>query len=115
LFDQVYLEFLSQGLFQFISSTIGAITPLALQTIIAAVSTNSTNKPIYINCNDRKEFVETLGSAWRTLRKNYIEGATENLCWEAYKDAKDMHPSISFVNISDSFLMRCNVGLAYIK
>lgn len=75
----------------------------------------SNNKPIYVNCSDRKDFVETLGAAWRTLRKNSIGGTTEDLCWEAYKDAKDMHPSISFDNISDSFLMRCNMGLAYVK
>ena len=68
-----------------------------------------------MNCSDRKDFVETLGAAWRTLRKNSIGGTTEDLCWEAYKDAKDMHPSISFDNISDSFLMRCNMGLAYVK
>ena len=75
----------------------------------------SNNKPIYVNCSDRKEFVETLGAAWRTLRKNSIGGTTEDLCWEAYRDAKDMHPSISFDNISESFLMRCNMGLAYVK
>ncbi len=75
----------------------------------------SNHKAVYVNCNDRKEFVETLGSAWRTLRKNYIGGTTEDLCWEAYNDAKDIHPSISFDNISDSFLMRCNMGLAYVK
>jgi hypothetical protein len=75
----------------------------------------SNNKAVYVNCSDRKEFVETLGVAWRTLRKNSIGGTTEDLCWEAYKDAKDMHPSISFDNISDSFLMRCNMGLAYVK
>jgi hypothetical protein len=67
------------------------------------------------NTNDRKEFVEALSHAWQTLRKNYIGGTAENLCWEAYNDAKDIHPTISFSNISDSFLMRCNMGLAYIK
>lgn len=75
----------------------------------------SNNKVVYVNCSDRKEFVETLGAAWRTLRKNSIGGTTEDLCWEAFKDAKDMHPSISFDNISESFLMRCNIGLAYVK
>ena len=75
----------------------------------------SNNKSIYVNCSDRKEFVENLGAAWRTLRKNSIGGTTEDLCWEAYKDARDMHPSISFDNISDSFLIRCNMGLAYVK
>lgn len=76
---------------------------------------HTNNKVIYVNCSNRKEFIENLGAAWQTLRKNYIGGTTEDLCWEAYRDAKDMHPSISFDNISDSFLMRCNMGLAYIK
>ena len=75
----------------------------------------SNNKPIYVNCSDRKEFVDALGLAWRTIRQNSIGGTTENLCWEAYQQAKDMHPSISFDNISDSFLVRCNMGLAYVK
>ena len=75
----------------------------------------SSNRAVYVNCGDRKEFIEALGAAWRTLRKNYIGGTTEDLCWEAYNDAKNMHPSISFYNISDSFLMRCNMGLAYVK
>ena len=70
---------------------------------------------MFVKCNNRKEFVETLRAAWMTLRKNSIGGTTEDLCWEAYKDARDMHPSISFENISDSFLMRCNMGLAYVN
>ena len=41
---------------------------------------------------------------------NFVCGYEENLL-----DFKDMHPSISFDNISDSFLMRCNMGLAYVK
>ncbi len=75
----------------------------------------TNNKPVYVSCSYRREFVEALGAAWMTLRKNSIGGATEDLCWEAYKDAKALHPSISFENISDSFLTRCNMGLAYVK
>jgi hypothetical protein len=86
-----------------------------LELVCKGRQPQSNHKAVYVNCSDRKEFVETLGSAWRTLRKNYIGGTTEDLCWEAYNDAKDIHPSISFNNISDSFLMRCNMGLAYVK
>ena len=77
--------------------------------------TTSNNKPVYVNCSERKAFVDTLGSAWKTIRQNSIGGSMENMCWQAYQQAKDMHPSISFDNISDSFLARCNMGLAYVK
>jgi hypothetical protein len=86
-----------------------------MELVCKGRSPQSNNKPIYFNCNDRQEFVETLGKAWRTLRKNSIGGSVEDMCWKAYSQAKDMHPSISFGNISDSFTARCNMGLAYVK
>jgi hypothetical protein len=73
----------------------------------------TSNQAIFVDCSNRKEFVDMLGSAWQTLRDNSIGGTMENLCWEAYSQAKDMHPSISFDNISDAFLARCNMGLEY--
>lgn len=105
-------------------------TPTYLMLLLLLIATNanagmelvckgrqptSNNKPVYVNCGDRKEFVDTLGSAWRTICQNSIGGSMEDMCWKAYQQAKDMHPSISFDNISDSFLVRCNMGLAYIK
>lgn len=75
----------------------------------------SNHKPVAVDCSNRKDFIEKLGMGWRTLRKESIGGSMENMCWEAYNQAKDMHPSISFDNISDSFLMRCNMGLAYVQ
>ncbi len=59
--------------------------------------------------------METLGAAWHELRNNSIGGHLEEMCWEAYNQAKDMHPSISFQDISDSFLIRCNMGLEYVN
>lgn len=97
------------------SITISMSANAGIELVCKGSSPQSSNKPVYLNCSDRKEFVETLGYGWRTLRKNSIGGATEDLCWEAYKDAREMHPSISFENISESFLMRCNMGLAYVK
>ena len=75
----------------------------------------SSHKPVAVDCANRKDFIEKLGMGWRTLRKESIGGSMENMCWEAYSQAKDMHPSISFENISDSFLVRCNMGLAYVQ
>lgn len=86
-----------------------------MELVCKGRSPQSNHKAVYFNCNDRKEFVDTLGKAWRTIRQNSIGGTVEDMCWEAYKDAKEMHPSISFGNISDSFTMRCNMGLAYVK
>ncbi len=86
-----------------------------LELVCKGRQPTSNNKPVYVNCSERKAFVDALGSAWRTLRQNSIGGTTEDLCWQAYQQAKDMHPSISFENISDSFTARCNMGLAYIK
>lgn len=99
----------------FISVFLATNAYAGLELVCKGGQGRSNNKPIYVNCNDRKEFVDSLGSAWRTIRKNSIGGSIENMCWEAYHQAKDMHPSISFGNISDSFLMRCNMGLEYVK
>jgi len=73
----------------------------------------SNHKVISVDCTKRKEFVDMLGAAWRKLREEHI-GQFENMCWEAYNQAKDIPPSISFSDISDGFLMRCNMGLAYV-
>ncbi len=70
---------------------------------------------IHVNCKDREEFINALQQAWLTLRLHNIGGTVEDLCWKAFNDAKDLHPSISFDNISDSFVARCNMGLEYVK
>ena len=76
---------------------------------------NSPHKLISIDCSNREIFIGTLRDSWLSLRRQGIGGTLENLCWEAYNDAKDLHPSIGFLSVSGSFLMRCNMGLAYAK
>ena len=76
---------------------------------------HSSHRIVYVDCENRKEFVDKLGAAWMEIRKNSIGGSIENMCWEAYNQAKDMHPSISFKRISDSFFSRCNMGLSYVN
>jgi hypothetical protein len=61
------------------------------------------NRAIYVNCSDRKEFVQSLGAAWHALRKNFIGGTLEDLCWKAYNEAKDTHPSISLIIFLKAF------------
>jgi hypothetical protein len=78
-------------------------------------SPQTNHKTIKIDCSDRQMFIKVLGAAWRELRQNSIGGHLENMCWEAHNQAKELHPSISFEAISGSFLIRCNMGLAYAK
>ena len=73
----------------------------------------SNHRVITVDCSKRKEFVDMLGAAWRKLREEHI-GQFENMCWEAYSQAKEIPPTISFSDISDGFLIRCNMGLAYV-
>jgi hypothetical protein len=74
----------------------------------------SPHRIVYVNCEDRKAFIDMLGAAWQTLRRNNIRGVFEDMCWKAYNQARNLHPSISFEGISESFLMRCNMGLEYV-
>ena len=68
-----------------------------------------------VDCSTRFVVVESLKQAWLTLRQNNIGGSLEDMCWDAYNDAKDLHPSISFEGITDSFFIRCNMGLEYVE
>lgn len=86
-----------------------------VELVCKGMSAQSNNKPKMVNCSDRQEVISALGSAWQTLRKQQIGGSTEDMCWEPYKRAKEMHPSISFDNIAPTFFMQCNMALQYIK
>ena len=70
---------------------------------------------VEVDCSNRFAVVESLKRAWLTLRQNNIGGTLEDMCWDAFNDAKDLHPSISFEGITDSFFMRCNMGLEYVE
>jgi hypothetical protein len=86
-----------------------------IELVCQGGQSRSEHRAVVVDCSDRQDFIKKLGGAWQLLRKNSIGGSMEDLCWKAYNQAKDMHPSISFDNISDSFLARCNMGLAYVK
>jgi hypothetical protein len=76
----------------------------------------SNHKTVEVDCNNRKEFIETLGRAWTSLRQNSIGGSMENLCREAYRQARGLHPSLGMrPDMASSFLMRCNMGLQYVQ
>jgi hypothetical protein len=70
---------------------------------------------IEVDCSNRFAVVESLKRAWLTLRQNNIGGTLEDMCWDAFNGAKDLHPSISFEGITDSFFVRCNMGLEYVE
>lgn len=109
------MRILSLTVFSILITAFGGQAQAGMQLVCKGRSVQSKHKVIQVDCSNRKEFVDTLGAAWRTLRKNSIGGSVENLCWEAYNQAREMHPSISFANISDGFLARCNMGLAYVQ
>lgn len=72
-------------------------------------------RPIYVDCSSRKAVIDTLGAAWTTLRRERIGGSTEDMCWNPYKEAKELHPSIPMDGIAQTFFMQCNMALEYVK
>jgi hypothetical protein len=85
------------------------------ELVCTGAQARSNQKVIYINCENRIEFITAIGTAWRDIRNNQIGGQIADVCRDAYMDAKELHPSISFRDISDAFTSRCNMGLAYIR
>ena len=72
-------------------------------------------KQIFVNCSNRKEVIDILGWGWQKLRQQGIAGVTEDMCYKPYIRAKELHPSISFDGVAQTFLMECNMGLQYLK
>ena len=85
------------------------------ELICKGSSPTSANKPIVVDCSNRKQVVDTLGAAWREVRANSIGGSTEDMCWKPYQRAKDLHPSISMDGIAQTFFAQCNMALQYVK
>jgi hypothetical protein len=91
-------------------------TQSGYELVCSGYNPQSNHKTVEVDCKNRKAFIDTLRKAWRTLRQNNIGGTTENLCWEAYSQAKDLHPSIGMrPDLASTFLMRCNMGLRYVQ
>jgi len=105
------IKFLLGILLYFLTASCFAATELMCSGQQASYGTTS----VEVDCSNRFAVVESLKQAWFTLRQNNIGGTLEDLCWDAFNDAKDLHPSISFEGITDSFFMRCNMGLEYVK
>ena len=76
---------------------------------------NPSQRAVYVDCSDRKAVIDALGAAWSALRKQSIGGSTEDMCWNPYNRAKELHPSINFSGISQTFFMQCNMALQYTK
>jgi len=104
-----------KSLFFLITVSVALNAHAGMELVCKGGQARTNHQPVFVNCENRIEFIDMLGAAWKELRKNRIGGSMEDMCWKAYNQAKDMHPSISFSNISDSFLMRCNMGLAYVN
>ena len=76
---------------------------------------DAQQRPIVVDCTNRKAVVETLGAAWMKLREEAIGGVTENMCWDPYQRALSIHPSISMNGIAQTFFAQCNMALKYVK
>lgn len=78
---------------------------------------DSSQRLIFIDCDSRKEVVDILRSAWMTLRREGIGGYSEDLCWQPYETAREIHPSVNMgsTGLARSFLDQCNMSLKYIK
>ena len=98
------------------ASLLFASNVFAVQLVCKGYQPQMQNqKPIYVDCTNRKAVIDRLSSAWSTLRKQGIGGSTEDMCWDPYNRAKEMHPSIRFDNIASTFFMQCNMALQYVK
>lgn len=87
----------------------------ATELVCSGQEASAGKTRLEVDCSTRFVVVESLKQAWLTLRQNNIGGSLEDMCWDAYNDAKDLHPSISFAGITDSFFIRCNMGLEYVE
>jgi len=90
-----------------------AINIGAVEMVCSESSYKDKNK-INVDCESRFDIIEKLKQSWLLLRQNHIGGQAEELCYEAYVDAKDIHPSIDLYPLVDNFFMRCNMGLDYV-
>ena len=102
--------FLGGLLYLFTASCFGAI-----ELVCSGQEASYGRTRSEVDCSTRFAVVESLKQAWFTLRQNNIGGSLEDMCWDAYNDAKDLHPSISCEGITDSFFIRCNMGLEYVE
>ena len=101
------------GLLLYANSSVNS--QAAVELVCTGQSAEAGKKAFAVDCSDRNAVINAIQSAWMAIRKNNIGGSLENMCFDALTSAKDLHPSISFVGISDSFFMRCNMGLEYVN
>lgn len=75
---------------------------------------NPQQRPIFVDCSNRKAVIDTLGAAWNTLRKQGVIGM-DTLCSKPYEQATSLHPSIQINDIAVTFFESCNMALEDIK
>ena len=87
-----------------------------IELVCADAVMQDSQMQIKVDCNNRQRLIARLKQSWLAIRRNSIGGTLENLCWEAYNQARDLHPAVSMNSgIAYSFLTRCNLGLQYVK
>lgn len=89
---------------------------LAVELVCKGWPTKYQNqKPIYVDCSNRKEVIDTLGRAWQSVKGQHIGVSDENDCWQPYQKAKDLNPRIQIDGIANSLFMQCNIALKNVK
>jgi hypothetical protein len=86
----------------------------ANELVCEGYSANS-ERAVFVDCSDRRAVIDILAKAWQTLRENQIEGDTEDLCWDPYQSAKELHPSIEVTHIAPNWFLQCNMALQYVQ
>jgi hypothetical protein len=86
----------------------------ANELVCDGYSANS-ERAVFVDCSNRRAVIDILGKAWQTLRENQIEGDTEDLCWDPYQSAKELHPSIEVTHIAPTWFFQCNMALQYVQ
>ena len=104
----IFLAIIINIIFNFSSSALELVCNGAQQR-------NLSQKPINVNCANRKDVVEALEFAWMTLRKERIGGSTEDMCWKPYQRAMEMPPSIPFAQVAPTFFVQCNMALQHVQ
>lgn len=93
------------SLFIFVSSSSFA----GVELVCKGQQPRSNRQPVEIDCNDRQAVLDILLVSERNIKK--FKPQWEGLCWEAYKSAKEVHPSMSMAGYASAFFEQCNHAL----
>jgi len=108
----------AKQILQNLESTVPSIVKVGKALVCQGSSGYTNRNIIYVNCDDKVEFLNALKNTWLLIRsssKAHALGLDQD-CWERYHDALDWPPSITVSKgIAYSYFLACNVGLEFVK